>query len=91
MGQVQEVEIPQILAAVAEIQGGQEFAIPLTYVVCQKRHNTRLFPAQPSEGDRAGNVLPGTQSPAGAVPVDIVTADQQMPTQSCPCFCSHPP
>ena len=34
----------------------------VTYIVCQKRHNTRLLPRSPNEADRSGNVPPGTVS-----------------------------
>ena len=33
---------------------------PITFVVVQKRHNTRLFPATERDGDRSGNCVPGT-------------------------------
>ena len=56
---MQELEIPQILAAVSELQKTEAAAIPLTYIICQKRHMTRLFPAEKGAGDRNGNVLPG--------------------------------
>ena len=36
-----------------------EYRPPITFVVVQKRHHTRLFPAKPNEGDRSGNILPG--------------------------------
>ena len=32
----------------------------ITFVVVQKRHNTRLLPTDPRFGDRSGNILPGT-------------------------------
>jgi hypothetical protein len=54
--QAQAYEIPQIAAAVQELLGKP---VPITYLVVQKRHNTRLFPADPRAGDRNGNVLPG--------------------------------
>ena len=71
MLQVQEMEIPQILAAVSELQKTEAAAIPLTYIICQKRHMTRLFPAQQGAGDRNGNVLPG------APLTDLQTASMQ--------------
>lgn len=37
----------------------QEYRPPITFVVVQKRHHTRLFPSRPQEGDRSGNILPG--------------------------------
>ena len=57
--QVQEAEIPQVFAAVAELQRSEAAGIPVTYIVCQKRHMTRLFPGERGAGDRNGNVLPG--------------------------------
>ena len=36
-----------------------EYRPPVTFVVVQKRHHTRLFPARPNEGDRSGNIMPG--------------------------------
>jgi len=36
-----------------------EYRPPITFVVVQKRHHTRLFPGRPNEGDRSGNILPG--------------------------------
>ncbi|KAI5417213.1 hypothetical protein KIW84_042002 [Lathyrus oleraceus] len=32
----------------------------VTFVVVQKRHHTRLFPVNPKETDRSGNIMPGT-------------------------------
>lgn len=58
--QVQEKEIPQISAAIVELQKTEGAMIPLTYIICQKRHMTRLFPGERSASDRNGNVLPGT-------------------------------
>ncbi|XP_050881702.1 uncharacterized protein LOC127085189 isoform X1 [Lathyrus oleraceus] len=31
----------------------------VTFVVVQKRHHTRLFPVNPKETDRSGNIMPG--------------------------------
>ena len=62
--QAQAYEIPQIAAGLQEVLGER---VPLTYVVVQKRHNTRLFPNDPRASDRNGNVLPGGSSVA-AVP-----------------------
>lgn len=39
-----------------------EYRPPITFVVVQKRHHTRLFPNRPNEGDRSGNILPGIPS-----------------------------
>ena len=59
--QVQELEIPQIFTAIAELQRTEDAMIPLTYIICKKRHMTRLFPGEHGAGDRNGNVLPGAQ------------------------------
>eukprot|EP00897_Mesotaenium_endlicherianum_P007378 jgi/Mesen1/6669/ME000342S05758 len=32
----------------------------LTFVVVQKRHHTRIFPVNAHDGDRKGNIMPGT-------------------------------
>lgn len=41
---------------------GADYAPPITFVVVQKRHNTRLFPTPQDQQnrDRSGNCLPGT-------------------------------
>lgn len=44
-----------------------EYRPPITFVVVQKRHHTRLFPARPTEGDRSGNILPGMHILTAAV------------------------
>lgn len=33
---------------------------PVTFVIVSKRHSSRLFPADSSNQDKSGNVLPGT-------------------------------
>lgn len=38
----------------------EQYDPPLTFVVVQKRHHTRLFPTEPRQGDRSGNTKPGT-------------------------------
>ncbi|KAF8058950.1 AGO1 [Scenedesmus sp. PABB004] len=38
---------------------------PITFVVVQKRHNTRLFPADRAGADNSGNCLPGTVVDSG--------------------------
>lgn len=58
--QVRQAEIPQIFSAVAELQQSAAARIPLTYIVCQKRHKTRLFPGEAAAADPKGNVLSGT-------------------------------
>eukprot|EP00210_Caulerpa_lentillifera_P001708 g1641.t1 len=37
-----------------------EYNPPITIVLVQKRHHTRLFPTSPQSGDNKDNVLPGT-------------------------------
>ncbi|XP_038999123.1 protein argonaute 1-like [Hibiscus syriacus] len=42
---------------------GEKYSPPVTFVVVQKRHNSRLFPTNHndrSKTDKSGNVLPGT-------------------------------
>ncbi|KAL4452075.1 hypothetical protein ABPG75_007737 [Micractinium tetrahymenae] len=41
---------------------GAEYAPPITFVVVQKRHHTRLFPMPQDQQnrDRSGNIMPGT-------------------------------
>lgn len=54
-------EIIAIRQACASIQDG--YQPPITFIVVQKRHHTRLFPnihGNPAETDRSGNILPGT-------------------------------
>ncbi|DBA92483.1 TPA: hypothetical protein ACH3X1_002716 [Trebouxia sp. C0004] len=54
-------ELPQLAAACLGMgDPNSEYRPPITFVVVQKRHHTRLFPARPNEGDRSGNILPGT-------------------------------
>ena len=64
--QVQRVEVTQILDACRELDDSWFRQVKLTFVVVQKRHHTRIFPANPNNGqeaDRSGNVL------AGALPL----------------------
>lgn len=62
--QVKEFEVAQVAAALAALEGSETHNIKITYIVIQKRHHTRLFPAQPKDGDRNGNVLPGLCLPS---------------------------
>ncbi|KAL4087694.1 hypothetical protein PRIC1_013582 [Phytophthora ramorum] len=39
----------------------------VTFIVANKRHHTRAFPVSPRDGDRKGNVKPGTVVDAGVV------------------------
>ncbi|KAK9915065.1 hypothetical protein WJX75_004310 [Coccomyxa subellipsoidea] len=67
--QVQRHEIPQIVEAICELDKTEpnDCRIPITYVVMSKGHHTRLFPATPRDGDRNGNVFPGTVVDKGVV------------------------
>ncbi|KAK9804875.1 hypothetical protein WJX72_009755 [[Myrmecia] bisecta] len=56
--EVQRAELPQIRAACMELPG-ENYTPPITFVVIQKRHHTRLFPTSPQQADRSGNVKPG--------------------------------
>ncbi|TYZ64147.1 hypothetical protein PybrP1_004440 [[Pythium] brassicae (nom. inval.)] len=51
-------EVTAIRDACAALQNG--YAPPITFIVMQKRHNTRLFPADARGADRSGNVKAGT-------------------------------
>ncbi|KAK1586824.1 hypothetical protein Q3G72_006446 [Acer saccharum] len=60
--QVLRDEVGAIRKACSKFQPG--FAPPITVIVVQKRHNTRLFPADYQNpdmiDDNSGNILPGT-------------------------------
>ncbi|KAK9804830.1 hypothetical protein WJX72_007669 [[Myrmecia] bisecta] len=64
--EVQRAELPQIRAACLELPGGT-YAPPITFVVVQKRHHTRLFPTNAANADRSGNVKCGTVVDRGIV------------------------
>jgi len=55
---VMDQELPLLRKAFRDVSQN-EYQPLVTFVVVQKRHNTRLFP-KPGEGDRKGNILPGT-------------------------------
>ncbi len=60
------MEFNMIRQACAEMgDPGAEYAPPITFVVVQKRHHTRLFPGDDRNKDRSGNVLPGTVIDSG--------------------------
>lgn len=57
--QVLLYEMDAIRKACASLEEG--YLPPVTFVVVQKRHHTRLFPERGSnQTDRSGNILPGT-------------------------------
>lgn len=56
--QVLLFEMDAIRKACASLEEG--YLPPVTFVVVQKRHHTRLFSTHPSQEDRSGNILPGT-------------------------------
>jgi len=58
--EVQKKEIPQIHAACEDVKPGGSYRPKVTFIIVQKRHHTRIFPANPREADRTGNVIPGT-------------------------------
>ncbi|KAH9603059.1 hypothetical protein KSS87_014861, partial [Heliosperma pusillum] len=51
-------EIDAIRKACATLEEG--YLPPITFVVVQKRHHTRLFPVDNNLTDRSGNIIPGT-------------------------------
>ncbi|KAG2434383.1 hypothetical protein HYH02_012396 [Chlamydomonas schloesseri] len=73
---VSEGQFEQVLAeeytalrrACSELEAGYRPAI--TFVVVQKRHNTRLLPADRAASDPKGNVVPGTVVDAGITAPD---------------------
>lgn len=56
--QLLKTEVDAIKTACNEIEAG--YSPSLTYVVIQKRHHVRFFPADSHNADRSGNVPPGT-------------------------------
>jgi eukaryotic translation initiation factor 2C len=58
--QVVAYEYQALREACAEMgDGGAGYAPPITFIVVQKRHQTRLFARDPRDADRSGNVPPG--------------------------------
>lgn len=79
-GQFKDVRINEIAAiqgACTELEQGYEPKI--TFIVCQKRHHTRLFPTNPRDAGKGHNVPPGT----------IVEKDITHPTEFDFYLCSH--
>ncbi|XWS73988.1 hypothetical protein CRYUN_Cryun02cG0176700 [Craigia yunnanensis] len=56
--QVLLYEMDAIRKACASLQEG--YLPHVTFVVVQKRHHTRLFPTEPNQTDRSGNIQAGT-------------------------------
>lgn len=70
-------ELAAIQRACTKLEPGYQPGI--TYFVAQKRHHTRLFPQNPKDGLRNGNVPPGT----------VVDVDITYPTVSSFFLASH--
>ncbi|KAK9840859.1 hypothetical protein WJX84_012195 [Apatococcus fuscideae] len=60
---VQMLEIPQIRMACEQVKS--DYAPPITFIVVQKRHHTRIFPIRPEHAEKSGNVMPGTVVDSG--------------------------
>jgi len=56
-GMVLGVELKDLKKAAAELQTG--YNPKFTYIVLQKRHHLRIFPKDPRDADKSGNVKPG--------------------------------
>ncbi|KAG6611995.1 Argonaute1 (AGO1) [Phytophthora cinnamomi] len=56
-------EVTAIREACQALEKG--YMPPITFVIVQKRHNTRLFPSNRNEADRSGNVKAGTVVDSG--------------------------
>ncbi|GLC53161.1 Protein argonaute-3 [Pleodorina starrii] len=66
--QVLAEEYMAIRQACKELEEG--YRPPITFVVVQKRHNTRLLPADGAAADNKGNVVPGVVVDKGIVSPD---------------------
>ena len=51
-------ELNALRAACSELEAG--YTPKITFVIVQKRHHARLFVENSMDGDRSGNVKPGT-------------------------------
>eukprot|EP00258_Populus_trichocarpa_P042759 XP_024458778.1 protein argonaute MEL1 [Populus trichocarpa] len=56
--QVLLYEMDAIRKACASLE--PNYLPPVTFIVVQKRHHTRLFATNPNQTDKSGNILPGT-------------------------------
>ncbi|KAG6769728.1 hypothetical protein POTOM_025389 [Populus tomentosa] len=56
--QVLLYEMDAIRKACASLE--PNYLPPVTFIVVQKRHHTRLFPTNPNQTDKSGNILPGS-------------------------------
>ena len=70
--QVQKNKVPQVAAAIQELNEDDADKIPIVYMVVQKMHHTRFFPIDRNM-DRSGNCLPGLRSclPCWAPPIRV--------------------
>lgn len=59
--EVQKAEVPQMAAAIRELNKRDADMIPIIYVVVHKMHHMRFFPTDRNM-DRSGNCLPGALS-----------------------------
>ena len=78
-GEVRRIPLVQIIAACRELgrSAGEDYSPPLTFVVAQKRHNTRFFP-KGNDADRSGNVLPGQALLATCLQIKIAESDSRL-------------
>lgn len=86
--QVQKAEIPQVVAALRELNERDAELIPVTFLVVQKRHHTRLYPTDRNM-DRSGNVLPGGGFP-GSVLLWLLSPHASQQPVCCAC-CNQDP
>jgi eukaryotic translation initiation factor 2C len=56
-------ELTAIRKAASKVTGGKP--VKVTVIIVRKRHHTRIFPVTNHDGDRNGNVVPGTVVDSG--------------------------